>query len=122
MIFGLPGNPVSALAGFELFLRPALLTLAGRWEIDRPRVPVRLLHAAAPSDRIEYQRAVVRVDADGRLAAVTTGSQASSRLVSFVGANALLELHPRSKPYAAGEQVEALLLGAPLAPNAVIGG
>jgi len=119
LIFGLPGNPVSALAGFELFVRPALATMSGRREIDRLRVPVRLLRDTAPSDRIEYQRAIVRVDATGRLVAETTGSQASSRLTSFVGANALLEIHPRDTPYAAGDEVQALLLAAPLATASV---
>ena len=113
LIFGLPGNPVSALAGFEVFLRPALASLAGRREVDRPRVPVRLLHDTPASDRIEYQRGIVRVDGNGRLVAETTGSQASSRLVSFVGANALLEIHPRETAYAAGEEVRALLLAPP---------
>jgi molybdopterin biosynthesis enzyme len=114
LLFGLPGNPVSALAGFELFVRPALAVLAGRRDIDRPRAAVTLLHEVRPSDRIEYQRAVVRVGEDGRLVATTTGGQASSRLASFVGANALLVIPPRDAVYPAGERVEALLLAAPL--------
>lgn len=114
LIFGLPGNPVSALVGFELFVRPALSTLAGMREIDRPRVPVVLAHETPPTDRIEFQRAVVRVDGEGRLVASTTGNQSSSRLVSLVGANALLVIPPRDEVYRAGEMVEALLLGTPL--------
>lgn len=114
LIFGLPGNPVSALVGFELFIRPALAVLSGRREIDRPRVTVTLAHDSPPADRIEYQRAVVRADHEGRLIAATTGNQASSRLVSFVGANALLVIPPRDKSYRAGERVEAILLGPPL--------
>jgi molybdenum cofactor synthesis domain-containing protein len=114
LLFGLPGNPVSALAGFELFVRPALAVLSGRTDVDRPRVPVTLLHDVRPSDRIEYQRAVVRVGPDGRLVAGTTGGQASSRLASFVGANALLVIPPRPQVYSAGESVEALLLAVPI--------
>ena len=90
LVFSLPGNPVSALVGFEVFLRPALRFMLGAKEIDRPRVQVRLDHSIRPSDRIEFQRAVVRVDPNGRLRAWTTGPQASSRLVSLVGANALI--------------------------------
>jgi molybdopterin biosynthesis enzyme len=116
LLFGLPGNPVSALAGFELFVRPALATLAGRRDFDRPRVPVALLHDVQPSDRIEFQRAIVRVGSDGRLVAGTTGGQASSRLASFVGANALLIVPPREEPYRTGETVETLLLAPPLGP------
>ncbi|HEY8446737.1 MAG TPA: gephyrin-like molybdotransferase Glp [Thermomicrobiales bacterium] len=118
LIFGLPGNPVSALVGFELFIRPALAVLAGRGAADRPRVTVTLAHETPPTDRIEYQRAIVRTDAEGRLVAATTGNQASSRLMSLVGANALLVIPPRQEPYRAGEHVEAIMLGAPLPPAA----
>lgn len=115
LVFGLPGNPVSALVGFEIFVRPALLKLAGHREPVRPRVPVALAHAITPGDRPEFQRAVVRRDAAGWLVATTTGAQASSRLASLVGANALLVLPARAEPFRAGERVEAILLGPPLA-------
>lgn len=117
LFFGLPGNPVSALACFELFVRPALLTMLGRERIDRPRVPVRLAAGTRPSDRPEYQRAVVRVDGEGRLVGTTTGVQASSRLASWVGSNALLMIPPGEIPLDAGTTVPALLLGPPLGPE-----
>lgn len=113
LCFGLPGNPVSALATFEVFLRPALLATMGRATIDRPCVTVRLDAATNPADRIEYQRATVRVDSGGQLWGAATGSQASSRLASFIGANALLVIPPRESPYDRGELVEAMLLAAP---------
>ena len=113
LIFGLPGNPVSALVSFELFIRPALAAMTGRRVVEHPRVPVVLAHDTTPTDRIEYQRAIVYVDEESRLVATTTGGQASSRLASFVGANALLVIPPRDRPYRAGERVEALLLGVP---------
>lgn len=115
LVFGLPGNPVSALVSFETFIRPALRTMMGCAEIDRPRVSVTLESATPPTDRIEMQRATVRVDGEGRLLARPTGSQASSRLASFVGANALLVVPPRDTAYAAGEMVEAILLAPPTA-------
>lgn len=115
LIFGLPGNPVAALVSFELFIRPALASMAGRRDIDRPRVPVVLVDGTTPTDRIEYQRARVTVDASGKLVARTTGSQQSSRLESFVGANAFLVVPPRAEPYAAGDVVEAVLLDFPVA-------
>lgn len=116
LFFGLPGNPVSALAGFELFVRPAIATMLGRLEIERPRVQVTLTRATMPADRPEYQRAVVRVGADGRLEAHNTGVQASSRLASFVGANALLIVPPREVEYQPGDLLEAILLAPPLGP------
>jgi molybdenum cofactor synthesis domain-containing protein len=114
LIFSLPGNPVSALVGFEVFIRPALRTMLGAREIDRPRVRVRLDHSVRPSDRVEFQRAVARVDAEGYLAAATTGPQASSRLASLVGANALIVVPPGASPLREGSQIEAILVG-PLA-------
>ena len=111
LIFGLPGNPVSALVGFEIFVRPALRKLAGHPDPVRPRVAVTLTHAILPGDRPEFQRATVRQGDDGRLLATNTGAQASSRLASLVGANALLALPARREPFAAGETVEAILTG-----------
>jgi molybdopterin molybdotransferase len=113
LIFGLPGFPVSSLVTFEVFVRPALLQLQGRARPERPRVRVALEHAVRPSrDRVEYQRA--RVSArDGCLQATTTGLQASSRLLSMAGANALIVIPAGDSPLAAGSEVEALLLGPP---------
>ena len=118
LIFGVPGNPVSALVAFELFIRPSLLIMTGAAQIDRPRVRVQLTEPATAGDRIEFQRATVWVDESGRLHARSTGPQQSSRLASFVGANALLIVAPRPEPYQSGEQAEALLL-APLETFAV---
>ena len=89
--------------------------LAGRRVIDQPTVPVTLSQRATPADRIELQRAIVRVDRTGRLVGGATGGQQSSRLASFVGANALLVIPPRETAYEAGEQVDAILLAPPLA-------
>jgi molybdenum cofactor synthesis domain-containing protein len=113
LIFGLPGNPVSALVNFEVFIRPAMATMMGQVNPDRPRVRVALAHDVTPTDRIELQRATVRVSSEATLVATTTGVQASSRLASFVGANALLVIPPRETPYKAGETVDALLLSPP---------
>jgi gephyrin len=111
LVFSLPGNPVSALVGFELFIRPALRSMLGATEIDRPRTRVWLDHRVQPADRIEYQRGIVRVDSNGHLSASTTGPQASSRLASLVGANALIVVPPGSEPLPEGSRVEAVLVG-----------
>jgi molybdenum cofactor synthesis domain-containing protein len=114
LFFGLPGNPVSSLVTFEVFIRPTIRQLLGATEVDRPVVPVVLQHAVEASDRIEYQRGVVSVDQAGRLVARNTGRQASSRLASFVGMNALLIIQPREHAYQPGETVQAMLIAAPL--------
>jgi molybdenum cofactor synthesis domain-containing protein len=111
LIFGLPGNPVSSLVTFEVFIRPTLRQMTGALDIDRPNVPVRLEHDVQASDRIEYQRGIVSVDSEGRLVARNSGRQQSSRLASFVGTNALLVIPPRETAYSAGETVQAMMLG-----------
>jgi molybdenum cofactor synthesis domain-containing protein len=114
LIFGLPGNPVSSLVTFELFIRTAIRQIIGATDVDRPVVRVTLEEPTAPSDRIEYQRGIVRVGPDGTLLARSTGMQRSSRLASFIGANAFLVIAPRETNYAAGETIDALMLGVPL--------
>jgi molybdenum cofactor synthesis domain-containing protein len=113
LIFGLPGNPVSSLVTFEIFIRRALLTMAGARQTERPRLRVTLDRQIEPSDRIEYVRGVVSQDASGTLIGQSTGVQRSSRLASFIGANALLVISPRETPYMPGETVEAIMLGIP---------
>jgi molybdopterin molybdotransferase len=110
LAFGLPGFPVSSLVTFEVFVRPALLKIGGAARVFRPRVEAALGHEIRPDPvRLEYQRATLSWE-DHRFVARTTGLQASSRLMSIVGANALLELEPGSEPLAKGTMVQALLL------------
>ena len=111
LIFGLPGNPVSALVGFEVFIQPAIRAMSGQTRLHHSPLPVILATETAPSDRIEYQRAHVGINHDGWLVATPNGPQASSRLASFIGANALLIVPPRDSPYAVGERLEAMILG-----------
>ena len=111
IMFGLPGNPVSSLVSFEVFVRPTLRRLMGDATPHRSRVSVHLAEAIKPSpDRPEYQRAIVRWQ-DGRLVASTTGAQGSSRLLSMRAANALLVIAPGEAPLAVGSVVDALIIG-----------
>jgi molybdenum cofactor synthesis domain-containing protein len=110
LIFGLPGNPVSALVGFEVFVRSAMRKMTGAGE-GPETVRVTLGTDTEPSDRVEYQRAILSVDCDGKLVAVANGPQGSSRLASFLGANALIVIPPRETIYRVGEMVDAMLIG-----------
>lgn len=117
LVFALPGNPVSSLVTFYLLGAPALRRLAGWREPKLPRVQV-VLKEPLPLDayRPEYHRAVLRWEAtlhDGRggFIAESTGSQASSRLLSMRSANALLELPQGEGVLPAGSIVTALLIG-----------
>jgi molybdopterin molybdotransferase len=115
IVFGLPGFPVSSLVSFEVFVRPALRKMQGYPRVHRPVVSVEVEHDVSRSpDRPEYQRAVVRWR-DGRLVAAATGAQRSSRLLSMVGANALLRIDPGPQGISRGSRVDALLVGEILA-------
>ena len=91
-------------------MRPALLAMQGHRQVDRPAARVRLAHDVTPIDRIDYMRVTLRRADDGVLEAASTGPQQSSRLASFIGADALAIIPPRATPYAAGEMIDALLL------------
>lgn len=111
LVFGLPGFPVSSLVAFELFVRPCLLAMQGARTLTRPTVLATMEHAVLrTADRVEFQRGIVRHDS-GRLLARTTGLQASSRILSLSGANALLRIPPGAGEVAAGDQVTAILIG-----------
>ncbi len=110
--FALPGNPVSALVSFELYVRPALRRMAGHTRLRRPEMPVRLRHPVRPDPvRTEFVRAVVEREEDEWWAR-TTGAQASSRLLSMLGANALLRIPP-GPPLPEGATVTAILIAWP---------
>ena len=98
---------------FEVFVRPALRKLQGFTKLQRPTLPVRLGYdARATADRTEYQRVTLARDG-GELVAQTTGSQSSSRLLSLVGAQALVRIAPGDQGVKAGTVVEAMILSLP---------
>lgn len=91
-VFGLPGNPVSTVVAFELFVRPALLAMQGARDVARPRVPVRLAaRYTKPAGRAHYLRAHVTREGAGLVARVLA-KQGSAMLSSLVAANALVEI------------------------------
>jgi len=113
LAFGLPGFPVSSLVTFEVFVRPALRKMQGFTTLQRPTLPVRLGYdARASADRTEFQRVTLRREGS-ELVALTTGSQSSSRLMSLVGAHALVRIPPSDHGVKAGSVVEALILSLP---------
>ena len=106
---GLPGNPVSAFVGFELFVRPALARLAGLG-VPRQRIVHATLAEPVKSDgRESYLRANVS-ERDGRYALRLAGDQGSANLYSLVQANALLIIPAGVKSLAVGDRVRAWLV------------
>lgn len=110
-VFAMPGFPVSSLVSFEIFVRPALRKMQGYPQLFRPEREVVLEHDVYHSaDRTEFQRAIV-TNRDGRLYAKTTGYQGSGRLLSMVGANALLRLPHGEGDFKQGDVVSAIIIG-----------
>ena len=106
---GLPGNPVSAFVGFEVFVRPAIGRLAGLKTELRRNVKVTLNEAIDSDGRESYLRAVI-VERNGILYAKLTGHQGSGNLLSLAQASALLIVPAGVKSLAIGDQVDAWML------------
>ena len=109
-IFGLPGNPVSSLVVFELFVRPALLSMAGHSDPFRPTFKAVLDEDIVNKDkRTNYMRSII-TQREGKYYAKTTGPQGSGILYSLVLANGFTVI-PAGVNLKAGDEVEALFLG-----------
>jgi molybdopterin molybdotransferase len=109
-VIGLPGNPVSALVTFELFVRILLRGMLGLAGDGRLHVPARL-EETVPKDRERraYLRVIVRPGPDG-WSASPAGGQGSAQLRSLAAANALLVV-PEGEPAGdAGARYDAVLL------------
>jgi molybdopterin molybdotransferase len=116
LVFGLPGNPVSAMVTFILLARPALLAMQGL-DPEAPRLSA-VLESAYPKKpgRAHAVRCRLRSAADGLVAQIT-GAQGSHQLTSMLDADALALIPAHSEGAAAGERVELELL-----PGSRIGG
>ena len=108
-VIGLPGNPVSAFVGFEVFVRPAIQKLSGRVNGGRQTVRVRCEQEIESDGRESYLRCEVR-EGDGILIARLTGHQGSGNLHSLVQANALLIIPAGVKCVPAGQELTAWML------------
>jgi len=111
---GLPGNPVSAMVTFELFVRPAIRKMMGHRQCFRRAVPVRVREPIRVSGGLQhFLRAVVTEVGTGREAGLT-GPQGSGILTSMIKANALL-IVPEGRPEtAAGLELPAILFEDPV--------
>lgn len=108
---GLPGNPVSSMVSFELFGRPAIFTMLGRSDWERPTLRVISRdHVRNPDSRRFYARCIVTLGEDGRYYADLTGPQGSGILTSMSAANALAVI-PEHLPAAnPGDEIDAIML------------
>jgi molybdopterin molybdotransferase len=112
---GLPGNPVSTMVTFELFVRPAIRKMLGHTALYRRTVRVTAAEPITLGPPLRhFLRAVVTEDAGGNRVATLTGPQGSGILTSMARANALL-IVPEDKPQVeTGEALTAMLLEDPV--------
>lgn len=110
-IFGLPGNPVSAMVSFELFARPSFMTMMGKPQRGRQRI------WAVTDDGISrgfdgkthFVRVVVEQEPDGAWRARSAGGQGSHHLTAMAKANGLA-IVPDGSGIRAGGRVKVILL------------
>jgi molybdopterin molybdotransferase len=112
-VFGLPGNPVSALVSYLLLARPGLRRLAGHrpGDLVRPTVPAIADTALArrPDGKLHAVRVLATVGADGRWRVRPSGAQGSHQLGGLAAANALA-LVPNGDGVPEGGTVDVLML------------
>jgi molybdopterin molybdotransferase len=110
LVFGLPGNPVSSLVCFELFVRPALASLAGRGFAQLSSIPAKLNHyydhvggrAACLPARLRIEGVETAVD--------ILPWQGSADLATLAGANGLIRLPTENRRFEPGEMLDVLLI------------
>jgi molybdopterin molybdotransferase len=110
-IFTLPGNPVSALVSFEVFVRPALRRMLGAPAVLRPQVTVETAEPfRSPPGKRSFLRVQVVREPDGRVLARAAGGQGSHMLTAIAHANALLVVPEDMTEVPVGARLSALLL------------
>jgi len=109
-VFGLPGNPVSALVSFEAFVRPALRRMLGAQVIERPRVSARTTaELRSPVGKRSFLRVWVEVRDGARVVSPVSGP-GSHLIAGMARANALAVVPEDVERVAAGSPVEVMLL------------
>jgi molybdopterin molybdotransferase len=107
-VLGMPGNPVSVMVSFEIFARPAILTMLGVSDLAKPTVDAVLAEEIVSKDeRRHYMRVRLEQDGDGYRASLT-GAQGSGILTSMVKANGLAIIPEDWTSAPAGSRVKAM--------------
>lgn len=111
LVFGLPGNPASSLVCFELFVRPALMILAGRprdeWHLPRARARL-AAPAKAAADRPVYLPCRLEGPPHA-LVATPLPWTGSSDLRGFAGANGYIALPAGRATHEPGTEVDVVV-------------
>jgi molybdopterin molybdotransferase len=109
--WGLPGNPVSAMVTFEVFLRPAIRRMGGHRVLEAPRVTARARKAIRSQSDLTHLYRVRLTPVPGDLPlAELTGPQGSGILSSMLAADGLAVIPEGIEDVAAGERLEVIPL------------
>jgi molybdopterin molybdotransferase len=107
--FGLPGNPVSVFVSFEVFIRPALMTMMGRRNRYRPEVSARLEQPiSGPVGKTQFARVRVKRTREGWVA-TPTGARGSNLISTVARANGLAVVPSGTETAEAGSEVPVML-------------
>ena len=111
---GLPGNPVSTMVTFELFVRPAIRVMCGQALPFRRVVAARAAEPISVKPRLQHFLRSIVTETPAGLEARLTGPQGSGILTSMILANALLVLPEGQFETPAGAEVRAIVLDDPV--------
>ena len=106
---GLPGNPVSSMISFEVFVRPAILRMMGRSNLAMPSVTAIMEGPVKNDDGRRFFARVVVTKRDGKYFARLTGPQGSGILSSMARANGLAVIPESTKEVKSGGKVEVMM-------------
>jgi molybdopterin molybdotransferase len=115
-IFCLPGNPVSALVSFEVFVRPAIRLMLGKRRLVRRTVAAVAMQSFSSSPgRRQYRRGLLHREADGSYSVEPVGGAASHLLAGLSRSNCLIVIDEEVTEVSEGELVTVvpLLLASP---------
>jgi molybdopterin molybdotransferase len=105
LVFGLPGNPVSALVTFQLFIKPALAIMSGQ-KGKAPLLPARALRSLKKkAGRLDFVRGQLKILESGEITVMPTTGQDSHMLTGLAGANCLLHFEQEKEFLAEGSSI-----------------
>ncbi len=110
-VIGTPGNPVSTMVSFEMFARPAILTLLGARELEPITITAVFADAVPKKDNRRHHLRVRLEEKDGEFIARLTGDQGSGILKSMVDADGLAIIPAEWDHVEPGVRVRVILLG-----------
>ena len=110
-IFCLPGNPVSALVSFEVFVRPAIRKLLGKRSIQRATVQAAALERIeSPAGVRQYRRGVLHREASGGYSVTLVGGPGSHLIAAMASANCLVVIDEEVTEVVSGSRVTVIPL------------